>query len=158
MAGTAAQLKTEVEARYSTQLLVELSNPDDEATTSSSAKILKACTDVIAAFRTSACLVWLETDEQHVEEAVEGVIYRLRSFSARASDMKAWRDWREGLEALRLVTFSNRVAPTTDADTARPGLPSGAGPDLGRAFSHNLVPGSHPTERSSHPFRDRLGD
>ncbi len=152
-AGTPADLKVDVEERYSDQLLVELSNNDDTgATTKDDALILTACTDVIAFFRIDANLVWQLDDAAQVAEAARGVIETLRSYKARADDEDRVQKWRDSLrDRIRMITHNNRIQPATDGRTLASQRPANTRPDMDRINFDELVPGSHPSEADLFP-------
>ncbi len=152
-AGTPADLKLEVEARYTEQLLIELSNSDDtDATTKDDTKILTACRDVIAVFRIDANLVWDKDDDAQVREACRGVILQLRAYKARADDVDKMEAYRDTLrDRIRMITHNNRIQPSTDGRTKASQRPDGSRPDMDRVRFDDLVPGSHPSQAQQFP-------
>lgn len=110
-----------VVARYSNAQLVALTNPDDRgATTINQGKADAAVDDASAAFLTRAQAAYDDTNAQHVEVAVAGVIAYLQSRGGKAegvaeSSLSAFRS-----ECDRMAQFGPRkrvsvqVTPETE--------------------------------------------
>lgn len=107
-------LATHVQNRYSAQLLIELTNPDNaDATTLDSTRLGLAAGDVEADFRIYAGTAYSDTDARHIAAAVPGVIQKLRIYMGQVADVfAAEEDWQKRLRALGMVTGRNRIRPT----------------------------------------------
>lgn len=151
--GTSPALKLLVEAKYTEQLLIELSNSDDTAaTTKDDAKILLACVDTIAGFQINANLIWDDTIEIQNREITWGVILTLRAYKARADDVKNLENWEEKLRTgIRLVTHNNRIQPSSDGQTLASLRPVGSLPDMDRINLDSIIPGGTPSEGDDFP-------
>lgn len=108
-------LVDEVQSRYSTELLVNWSNPQLSAATSiDSTRLSLAATDVQAEFKKKG-LTYDNAVDTHVATAVEGVVLRLRVMTGHLP-VDEWSRWkREDLQDLIMVTARDRIAPTTDS-------------------------------------------
>lgn len=108
-------LTTEVQDRYGAQVLINLTNPEDEEPTAiNTTKFGKAADDVEADFKTYAGIVYDGTDDRHVSLACEGVMIKLmvRAGDMKPKEEKAWRE--EDLkQGLALVTSRDRLLPTS---------------------------------------------
>ena len=109
-------LSDEVQSRYSSQLLINASNPQlSTATSIDTARLTLACTDVQAAFEVMCGVAYDNTVATHVAYAVEGVFQRLLVLTGQAS-IDTWKDWKATLkDELALVTGRDRIEPTTDS-------------------------------------------
>lgn len=138
----ADDLQAAVEARYSRQLLLEISQSDEtNETDPSEDRIALACEDVISDFETYSMSEFDSTSKRHMSFAIRGVVKKLRSYAARAEDESKYEDWCASLEAIRSVEGNNRVAPTTDSHYEPTQIPEGTLPDMDRRFFDGLVPG-----------------
>ena len=138
----ATDLQAAVEARFSEQILIELSNSDDtNEDTPNDSRLEEACDDVIADFETYSMSEFDSSSARHMSFAVRGVIKKLRAFSARAEAEKAYEDWCDSLEAVRAIEGNNRVEPTTDGHYEPTEVQQGTLPDMDRSFFDSLVPG-----------------
>lgn len=112
-------LADEVTNRVRTQLLVELTNPNDRsATTVNTTQLGRAVTDVQAAFRTYASVTYSNDDARHVEEAIVGVLLYLQMYAGKtprpARDVTEWK--RNLHDVFRLVAGgNNRVMPESSS-------------------------------------------
>lgn len=105
----------EVEARYSDQLLTNLTNPQDSPATSiGTAKLQDACDDVEADFQVYCGVEYDNADARHVSTAVQGVIIKLRQRTGQIATADFEDTWISRLEALAKVTGRDRVLPVTD--------------------------------------------
>lgn len=110
-------LSTEVQARYPTQRLVNLTNAGAGDTGSvNTTRLDAACTDVAALFKIHAGIAFDATDARHVAVACEGVIGQLEVRLGSSGSRKRIKEWiDEELKPLSLVTGRNKVTPTTDS-------------------------------------------
>lgn len=105
-------LSTHVQNRYSTQYLVELTNPQDRNATEINVTLLNnAFTDISSLFEVHAGVTYDDSDPRHIATAVEGIIALLMlrtGQTAAAGRMGAWLD---SVRALGEITGRNRVTP-----------------------------------------------
>lgn len=109
-------LATHVQNRIQTQLLVELTNPNDRSATTVNATVLGyAVDDVSADLQIYAGVAYVDTDARHVAAAVRGVLLYLRQYAGRATGIYDEIDrWHKMLtEDLRAVAGNNRLLPRT---------------------------------------------
>ena len=121
-------LSSNVQARYSTQRLRQLTNDGDQSATAIDTTVLGyACTDVEADFLVYAGLAYDDSTATHVSVAVEGVLakLRMRMDSAGSSAKEAHDSYVERLRSLHLITGGDRVTPTTNSEL----YPSDENPD-----------------------------
>lgn len=122
-------LPSNVTARVRTQLLIELTNPNDRAATSiDTAQLDLASTDVEADFRTFAGTTYDDTDARHVSEAIVGVILKLQAYMGTTpKPFEDVTEWQERLhDRLRMVTGNNRIRPKSTSElTPVPEAPGG---------------------------------
>jgi hypothetical protein len=109
-------LSDRVIARYSTQFLANITNPQKSTgATYDNTKLQAACTDVQAEF-TMIGLTYTDTTETHVAVAVEGVIALLRKRNGAIDGLQEWETWiGSRLERLRLVTSNDRILPSSSS-------------------------------------------
>lgn len=110
-------LTTEVQNRYRTQFLIELTNPNDRgATTVNLAALQEASDDVEADLEVHAGTAYDNNDARHVSAAVRGVVKRLQVYQGKAPDRDI-TNWQQSLrDGLRLVTGNNRVRPRSSSN------------------------------------------
>jgi len=107
-------LTDEVQGRYSTQLLVNASNPQNSgATTIDTTRLSYACTDVTAEF-TKRGITYDNTVATHVATAVPGVYARLLVMTGQSGD-ELWQRFMDDLQLLSETTSRDRIMPTTDS-------------------------------------------
>lgn len=107
-------LSDEVQARYSEQQLVELTNPrNPEATSIASAQLARACTAVEAYFGPFVHEVYDGTVQIHVEVAVAGVIAMLQRWGGSSASVGqiGWDAWRDDCERVRATRARARISP-----------------------------------------------
>lgn len=109
-------LLTDYQARYSTQLRINASNPQlSSATTVDSTRETNAAADAQADFETICGVTYSSSNTVHVSAAVPLVYYKLMVLTGQASG--EWYD--KQLERLekwyRLVLGRNRITPTTNS-------------------------------------------
>lgn len=109
-------LEDDVEDRYSAQILIEASNPQDESTnTLDATRLAKASRDVEAYFKILVGVVYDSTVDTHVAVAVEGVLLRLHVMTGRAS-VDEWETFKNTtLLQLAQITGRDRMVPSTDS-------------------------------------------
>ncbi len=108
-------LRTEFLARYSTQLALNLSNPDSAATvTADSARLDLACTDAEADFELYTAMELDLTNAMHVSVAVEGVklIMQERGSASDEEGRKFREAWLKKLEGVaQRIGGEQRILP-----------------------------------------------
>lgn len=113
-------LRTNVEARISSQKLLELTNPENRAASSVNTSLLDtACTDVVADLAIHAGLTYDDTNALHVTVAVEGVVLKLRAYAKPAAENTdaQYQRWLERrVAALAKVTSRDRIWPETNSE------------------------------------------
>ncbi len=118
-----------VEVRYNAQDLIQMTNAGDDlsATEVNQPRFDAAAADAVAVFLTDGAIAFDETDDQHIQVAVQGVVAFLKGFGksadAAASDQQdAYID-----RVVLLAKFSTRarISPKTtskDKDVTIPSL------------------------------------
>lgn len=106
-----------MQARVPAQTLVDLTRQKSTgATTLDTTKLQLACDDVeLGDFKTAAQQTFDATNRQHVVVAVEGVLWKLRSWMPQSPEALE-RDqgrWLASAERLRRVTVRDPVTPTS---------------------------------------------
>lgn len=112
-------LSDEVTSRIPSQILIELTNPrDNAATTVDAAKLTAACDAIEDRFAVYAQASYDSTDGSHVEACVLGVLAQLRAWGGGFSDasMKGLTEFREECERIRGVGARATITPTTDSE------------------------------------------
>lgn len=111
-----ATLSADVQARYSAQILIEASNPQNSGqTTLDSTRFDNAVTDVQAWFEVKVGTEYDSTVDTHVAVAVEGVVLRLQVLTGQAP-VERWEEWKTSeLWALAQVTGRDRIKPQSDS-------------------------------------------
>ena len=108
-------LASNVTARYATQLLVNLTNPNDStATTINTTKLGNATTDVEAEFATIVGVAYDDSVATHVAAAGIGVIGRLQEWTGHASAAETISRYLARLNSLALVTGRDRILPQSE--------------------------------------------
>lgn len=110
-------LSDAVQARYSVEKMVQLTNPDvPNATTVDTTRLLAACDDVIADFDLVANTTFDDTDSRHVKVAIEGVILTLQMRQLNVDPSELREQWDNMLERLgQSIGGRTKTEPTTDA-------------------------------------------
>ncbi len=105
-------LSTHVTDRYSTQYLVELTNPQDRGATTINTTLLGfAADDVDGLFDVYAGVAYDDSDAQHIAVAVEGVIaFLLRRTGQSTADARI-STWVSTMRDLSRTEGRNRVTP-----------------------------------------------
>lgn len=109
-------LLDDVRARWSSQILINASNPQNStATTEDSAREAVAVSDVQAAFKVMCGVAYDGDVDTHVLYATEGVLIRLLVLTGQ-SDRSEWKDWKKELKyELAKVTGRDRIVPSTSS-------------------------------------------
>jgi hypothetical protein len=103
-------LITEVSSRYSTQLLANLTNPQDSTSTiADTARLTLACTDIESEFNKKG--MTYDSSPMTISAAVEGVVVLLMRRQGQTGGEAAWKDYLADLDRLRMVTVNNRIKP-----------------------------------------------
>lgn len=112
-----ADLATEVQARYSAEKMIQLTNPDvPAATTVDTTRLANAVIDVISDFDMIANTTFDQSDARHIAVGCEGVILKLqmRQLNVDPSDLR--KQWNEMLETLgQSIGGRTKTPPTSDA-------------------------------------------
>lgn len=121
-----------VQARYSSQILINASNPQNSTATSLDATRLQyACTDVEAEFSKRG-MTYDDTNAKHVATACPGVLARLLVLTAGTGGAEAWTAFREDVKFLAETESRDRILPYTNSP-----LNPTADPTGGKPFSDN---------------------
>lgn len=111
-------LTDDIQARYSTQRLVELTNPGDvTATTIDTTNLANAILDVEADLAIYAGVTYDGSDARHLSVAIPGVLLKLLLYTnnAGAGYADKEKDWLERVKALARVTSRDRIQPQTNS-------------------------------------------
>ena len=127
-------LEADVQARTSTQLLVELTNAGDlSATTVNAARLSLAVTDTQAEFAIETGIAYDDTNKDHTWAGCKGVIYHLFAYTAREAPAGIREAWSSAL--LRIAQTSGAAKPLLPASSSvlEPSeRPAGVRPDFDR--------------------------
>lgn len=110
-------LAARVTSRYPSQLLVNLTNPNNTAagTTIDTTKLGLATTDIEADFQIHAGIEYDDDDALHVTVATEGVIARLMEWTGHAGAEQQKDRYMSRLSDLAKVTGRDRILPSSDS-------------------------------------------
>ncbi len=113
-------LITDVQNRYSTTLLIALTNPDDPDVTTldtgATGKLQLAADDVAQVFEALTATGYDATEAMHTSVGVEGVVALLRRRTGKYPDAESeWDDFLSALRRVAEVTGRNRVEPTSNS-------------------------------------------
>jgi len=101
--------------RYSTQLIVSASNPQNSSATSEdTTRTARAVTDVQSEFKKRGITYDNDVDT-HVATAVPGVYARLLVMTGQPGGDDAWKEFKDDLRFLAETTSRDRIMPTTDS-------------------------------------------
>lgn len=148
----------DVVARYSTEKLRALTNPDDRTVTAIDATVgALAVADTEADFLTHAEVAFDSSDERHVAAGVRGVIAHLMSYGAAHSEgaEAAMRRFHERLEKIRNTGPRGRISPATQSQLEPSDEFAGTGPfrpDFDRDRFGGIVPDNRTTEDEDEGF------
>ena len=105
-------LLDEVQSRYSTEILKQLTNPDDTSATSINTTILGvAAADTVAAFERLALATYDNDNAVHIEVCAQGVVAKLKVFS----DPNNKEDWEKFETDCVGLAEGNIPAPSTNS-------------------------------------------
>jgi len=124
-------LATEVESRYGTNFLIQLTNDDGTATTSDATRLAAAASDAQGHFRRLTGLAPDITQDWHLHLLCEGVVAYLERYKARDSSImnSRMKNFVDGcIELRKTATFTWQ---TTSVLTPSPET-SGVKPDMDR--------------------------
>jgi len=116
--GGIVALTDEVQNRYSAQILINLTNPQNtSATTLDTTRMNNAVTDVQADFKIEAGTTYDNSVDTHVVVATEGVYAKLvlRSGQSGEAGFRLHESYLEKLRRLALITGRDRISPSTDS-------------------------------------------
>lgn len=103
------------QARFSTQLRTNWSNPQNSsATTPSTTLETLADTDVVGEFKKRG-ITPDSTLDTHVTTAMSGIIARLMFYTQCPGWGEAWGSFKDDVELLAQTTSRDRIMPTTDS-------------------------------------------
>ena len=106
---------TAYQARFSTQLRTNWSNPQNStATTPNTTLETLADTDVVGEFKKRG-ITADSTVDTHVTTAMSGMIARLMFYTQCPGWGEAWGSFKDDLQLLAETTSRNRIMPTTDS-------------------------------------------
>jgi hypothetical protein len=112
-------LVSNVQSRFSTTFLAQITNPQNPASTSlDSTRLSLAATDTEADFRIYCGVTYDDTDARHVNVGVEGVIIKLMMRTGQWANREIEERWHEKLKALAMVTGRDRISPLTTGSVA----------------------------------------
>jgi hypothetical protein len=109
-------LEDEVLNRYSTQILVNLTNPQDSGAVALDAtKFTNACADIQAEFLKKG-MTYADT-AMSIATAVEGVISLLTKRQGQTGGNEQWTGWMKDLTNLQMVSANDRIVPINKSPT-----------------------------------------
>lgn len=150
-------LDSNVQARWSAQILINASNPQNSGqTTIDTTRLSAAETDVQAAFKTLAGVAYDDTDDRHVLYATEGVLIRLLVLTGQTA-LDSWKEWKTALkDELGTVTGRDRIAMSTRSKLQ----PTEEAPNSKPFADSTIFRKMTPNQPSSNPFgtRDTLSN
>lgn len=139
----AADLVEQVRARFSEQLLVELTNPGLQGETAiDDLRLRTACDDAEAEFLTVAGVAFSATDNEHVAACVIGAVYYLHLYSGMQTDlMSRLRTlWENRLEAVGTrVGSRRRIRPESSSVLLQSTQRTNTQPDFDRTRWDDVV-------------------
>lgn len=150
-------LDSNVQARWSAQILINASNPQSSgATTIDTTRLGNAEADVQAMIQVLAGVSYIDTDPTIVAYATEGVLIRLLVMTGQTT-LDSWKEWKRSVkEELALVQGRDRIAMSTRSKLQ----PTEDNPQE-KPFADKSVFGKMlPATPSTNPFgnRDYLSD
>lgn len=103
------------QARFSTQLRTNWSNPQNSSTTTPNTTLEElADTDVVGEFKKRG-ITPSASDDKHVTTAISGIIGRLMFYTQAPGWGEAWGSFKDDLELLAQTDCRNRMMPATDS-------------------------------------------
>lgn len=149
-----ADLATEVQARYSAEKMIQLTNPDlPNASSVDTTRLANAVADVIADFDIIANTTFSATDTRHIAVGCEGVILKLqmRQLNVDPSDLrKQWNDMLEGLG--QSVGGRDKTQPVSDAVAVPSSEQSDTGQTVRPLFDRTRFDRSYPKPPGASDF------
>lgn len=130
-------LADDFENRFSSNKVIQLTNPDNPAAASKdSTRLSLAATDTQERFETIVGVAYDSTDQTHVSYALRGVILMLRLYADPINDsiITNLERWEKSLEKLRLRTSAAAFSPKTSSNYVPSTPPSGRPPFDERSF------------------------
>ena len=137
-------LDDEVKARWSSQILINASNPQaSTSTTIDQTRLTIAENDVQAMFEVLAGVVYNNAVNTHVLYATEGVLVRLLVLTGQAPNDQ-WDAWKKSMkEELALVTGRDRIVPYTNSTLSPTAERANSRPAADRSvFERQFIPRS----------------
>ena len=147
-------LSTEVQSRYATTRLAQLTNPGVPGGTAAidTDKLTLAATDIENSFPVYCGVAYDGSNAQHVAVGVEGVVAILKT-RLEHPDTAAWDAWIDRAKALGLVTGRNKVSPSTRSTIKPSTRRTNDTPDADRTAFPDVVPNlPGPSERNDARF------
>jgi hypothetical protein len=138
-------LTDEVQNRLSSQLLINITNPQNSTADSiDTTRLSNAVSDVEADFKIECGVAYDNDDETHVTVAVQGVYAKLLIRSAQVDAVSyAFHDkYIERLRALKLIAGRDRIVPDTDSLLTATEDTSGDIPAMDRKNFRGFIPRS----------------
>jgi hypothetical protein len=133
-------LDSEVKARWSSQILINASNPQDsDATSIDQSRLDEANNDVVAAFKIYCGTTYDTTLDTHNLVATHGVLVRLLVITGQ-TDLHRWDEWKQELRELALVTGRDRISPSTDSNLDPTTDRTGDRPSADRSNFERYIP------------------
>lgn len=130
------------QARFSTQLRTNWSNPQNSAATSPNTTLeTLSDTDVVGEFKKRG-ITPDSTDDRHVTTAMSGIIGRLMFYTQSPGWGEVWGSFKDDLELLAESTSRDRVTPTTNSLLSPSADTINALPDYDKDNFKGYVPGA----------------
>lgn len=130
------------QARFSTQLRTNWSNPQNSTQTTPNTTLEGlADTDVLGEFKKRG-ITPDNTDDRHVTTAMSGIIGRLMFYTQSPGWGEAWGSFKDDLELLAQTTSRDRITPTTNSLLTPSTDVIGALPDFDKDNFQGYVPGA----------------
>ena len=134
-------LVSQVQGRYSTAALLQLTNPDDTAAVAYDAtRLAYAATDVAAEFEVLAGVAYDDTDARHVAVCVEGVVAFLMWRVGTKGGEALANAWRKRAETYGKVMGRDAILPGTNS-LMQPTVPGANGETVRPPFDDRVMQG-----------------
>lgn len=138
-------LSSNVQSRYSSQILINASNPENStSTTLDTARLNAAIADVEGEFLKRG-ITYDDDDKRHVSTAVPGVFARLLLMTGKGG-REDWNEFKEDVKFLAETTSRDRVLPTTNSPLDPTADETGAKPWGDNDNFSRYVPGTESAE------------
>lgn len=144
-------LLTAYQARFSTQLRRNVSNPQNSTNTSiDTTREGYAETDVIAFF-TKRGITIDTTDNAHIETGINGIYAKLMVYTGQPGGFERWKEFTEDLKLLAETTSRDRIAASTDSQMSPTSEPANSTPAGDLSAFKGYIPrnGAYPTGNTS---------